>query len=422
MAAIEQLVISKAIADRDITEFQSKGVQSKHFGGHYADAWQWLVDHTTTHGSVPTERQFALAHADVGIEDTDGETVSGLTDELFNQYALEAIAEGTEEASKALNADNADEARKALQEALERSLVSANVLRDTDLVQSWQDRYTLYQTRQADDRKYYGIHTGFPTLTELTGGWTQPQFILFVGEPKRGKSMYSLVSARAANEESHKKVLYISFEMGVDEIARRYDALNTNIAVNALNAGNVTTRELDHIRKQLKLRQNLEPFLISEDQHRLTTLSAVRAKIIEHEPDLVFIDGMYMMQAESKRQLDERETLTQITRGSKHLAQEFEIPIVGTTQVLPGKVGNKARKIEAQAIGYTSSFIQDADLILGCELDQDAPNRSIIRIVEGRNVPKDYEIKVKWDWEHMLFSEYGGDFASDNEEDDWDHD
>ena len=424
MAAIEQLIISKALAERDISEFQSRGVQSKHFGGHYGEAWQWLVDHTTTHGAVPTERQFALAHADVGIEDTDAETVSGLIEELFDQYSLEAIAEGTESAASALLKDDADEARRALQEALEKSIVSGDILRDTDLVQSWEERYALYQTRQADDRKYYGIHTGFPTLTELTGGWTQPQFILFVGEPKRGKSMYSLVSARAANEESHKKVLYISFEMGADEIARRYDALNTNIAINALNSGTVTAKELDHIRKQLKLRQNLEPFLISEDQHRLTTISAVRAKIIEHTPDIVFIDGMYMMQAESKRQLDERETLTQVTRRAKHLAQEFEIPIVGTTQVLPGKVGSnkKNRKIEAQAIGYTSSFIQDPDLILGCELDPDHPKRSIIRTVEGRNVPKDYELKVMWDWDEMRFTEVGGAFESDREDDDWDHD
>ena len=422
MAAIEQLVISKVIESGDITEIQSKGVQSKHFGGHYADAWDWIVEHTTKHGAVPTERQFALAHSDVPIEDTSGETVSGLVEELYEQYAMEALAEGSQQAVDALNKDDADAARRALQDALEKSIVSGDVLKDTDLIQSWEERYDLYQTRQSDDRKYYGIHTGFPTLTELTGGWTAPQFILFVGEPKRGKSMYSLVAARAANEESHRKLLYISFEMGVDEISRRYDALNTNIAVNALNAGNITTKELDHVRRQLKLRKNLPPFILSEDQHRLTTLSAVRAKIIEHEPDIVFIDGMYMMQAEGKRQLDERETLTQITRGSKHLAQEFEIPIIGTTQVLPGKVQNKARKIEAQSIGYTSSFIQDADLILGCELDQDAPKRSIIRIVEGRNVPKDYEIKVKWDWEQMFFSEYGGDFASDSEEDDWDHD
>lgn len=407
MAAIEQLLISKVIDARDLNEVTSRGVHAEHFGGHYAEAWQWIVDHVSKHGMVPTERQFALAHSDITLEDHSQETFSGLVEELYDQYQSEALAEGAAEAVQALNADDTGGAKEALQKALERATASTDVLRDTNLVETWEDRYEEYKRRKSEERQMYGIHTGFPTLDELTGGFRAPNFILFVGEPKRGKSMYSLVAARAANEQSNKKVLYVSFEMGAEEVATRYDALNTNLAINLLNTGNVTAKELEHIRSQLKLRQGMNPFIISEDQHRMTTIGAVRAKIVEHEPDIVFVDGMYMMRGEGSRYLDERETLTQVTRGFKFLAQEFHITMVGTTQVLPGKVGNKARRIEAQAIGYTSSFIQDADLILGCELDTDVPHQSMIRIVEGRNVPKDALIKVKWDWKHMEFTEVG---------------
>jgi replicative DNA helicase len=406
-AAIEQLLISKVLAEQNLNDVTTRGVRPEHFGGHYEQAWEWLTDHVQKHGTVPTERQFALAHSDITLEDASQETVSGLVEELFNQYASEALLEGTATAMQALNSNDTGEAKEVLKNALDRATASTDTLRDTNLIETWLDRYEEYKRRKNEERKMYGIHTGFPSLDELTGGFRAPNFILFVGEPKRGKSLYSLVSARAANEESNKKVLYISFEMGSEEVATRYDALNTNLTVNLLNTGNITSNELEHIRSQLKVRQGLNPFIISEDTHRTTTVGAVRAKCIEHQPDIVFVDGMYMMRGEGTRYLDERETLTQVTRGFKFLAQELDITVVGTTQVLPGKVGNKKRKIEAQSIGYTSSFIQDADLILGCELDTDVPKQSIIRIVEGRNVPKDSIVTVKWDWQHMEFTEVG---------------
>jgi replicative DNA helicase len=418
MAAIEQLLISKVITDQSIEEVAAKGVQPKHFGGHYEDAWKWIVDYVSKHGDVPSERKFALAHANVTIEDTSTETTSGLVEELFDQYAEQAVAKGTADAVQALNKGDTDSALSALKEALDTATASTDVLRDTDLVENWLTRYEKYKARKAEERWFYGIHTGFPTLDELTGGFKAPNFILFVGEPKRGKSLYSLVSARAANEQSNKKVLYISFEMGVDEVATRYDALSSHLGVNALNNGDLSDRQLNHLHQELRLRQNKNPFIISEDQHRLTTPSAIRAKIIEHKPDIVFVDGLYMMRAdETRRVLDERETLTQVTRACKFMAQELNITFVGTTQVLPGKVTGKKRKIESHTIGYTSSFIQDSDLILGCEKDEEdsTERRYRIRVVEGRNVQKDATIDVNWDWKTMDFTEIG---PGDDEDDD----
>lgn len=409
MASIEQLLISKVLTDRDLNSVTSLGVHAAHFGGHYEEAWTWIVDYVSKHGEVPSERAFALSHSKVPIEDTSNETVSGLVNELFDQYSSNALAEGTEAAVQALNADDTSQAAYLLKEALDKATASTDVLRDTDLVENWLERYEKYKERKSNERRFYGIHTGFPTLDELTGGFKAPNFILFVGEPKRGKSLYSLIAARAAHEMSNKKVLYISFEMGVDEVATRYDALSSSLKPNVLNNGDLSDRELDRLHEEMRVRQNKNPFIISEDQHRLTTVSAVRAKCIEHQPDIVFVDGLYMMQAEGKRALDERETLTQVTRGCKFLAQELNLTFVGTTQVLPGKVQGKARKIESHTIGYTSSFIQDADLIIGCEKNQEdqEEKRYRLRIVEGRNVQKDFTIDVNWNWDNMDFTEIG---------------
>ena len=51
------------------------------------------------------------------------------------------------------------------------------------------------------------------------------------------------------------------------------------------------------------------------------------------------------------------QALTNITRSLKRLAQNQDIPVVGTTQVLSWKLGNKkSRRVTADSIGYTYLF------------------------------------------------------------------
>lgn len=103
------------------------------------------------------------------------------------------------------------------------------------------------------------------------------------------------------------------------------------------------------------------------------------------------------------------QALTNITRALKRLAQRFDVPLIGTTQVLAWKLGNKkSRQITSDSIGYTSSFAQDSDLILGVESDPDIDNQAIIRVVLARTAPKG-EVRIKWDWDNMNFTEVGED-------------
>lgn len=421
MAAIEQLLISKVITDKEVNEVVQLGVKPQHFGGHYAEAWEWIVEYTTKHGGVPTERAFSLSHSDIVIEDTSAETTSGLVAELVDQFRQEKVAQSLSEATAALNGDDTAKALQVLSEGLREASAETLVLKDTDLVGTWAERYAEYKRRHDDDRTFYGTRTGFPTLDAITGGFKNQQFILWVGEPKRGKSLFSLISAQAANGLSNKKVLYVSFEMSAEEVGGRYDALYAHVPFNDLLNGTLNRGDMDRVEEAGLLRKHRNPFVVSEDQSRLTTVAAIRAKALDLQPDLIVIDGMYMMQDDGGEE-EERKILTKVTRATKRLAQELNIPIIGTTQVLSGKVTSKSRKIESHSIGYTGSFVQDADLIIGCELDPDVPDQTILRIVEARNAAKGAVIKVQWDWSTMHFDEVGYEEDGDSHDDFWDHD
>ena len=127
------------------------------------------------------------------------------------------------------------------------------------------------------------------------------------------------------------------------------------------------------------------------------------------ETDLLVVDGVYLMDDEEGEPKGSPQALTNITRGLKRMAQKLDIPIVSTTQALSWKLNNKkTRAITADAIGYSSSFVQDADLVLGVERNPDLDDQAIIRVVAARTAPTG-EVHIKWDWENMDFSEVTAD-------------
>jgi replicative DNA helicase len=227
---------------------------------------------------------------------------------------------------------------------------------------------------------------------------------VFAGEPKRGKSLFALILANSAHIHG-KRPLFVSFEMSIEEQEARYDSLISKVPYGRILSGDLNNKDMDKIRKALSLRKNMQPFVFSEDTSSLTTLSALSSKVREYNPDVLFVDGVYLMDDEEGEPKGSPQALTNITRGLKRLAQHFDIPVVATTQVLSWKLQNrKTRAVTADAIGYTSSFAQDADLVLGVERNPDLDDQAIIRVVLARTAPTG-EVHVKWDWNTMEFEE-----------------
>ena len=209
--------------------------------------------------------------------------------------------------------------------------------------------------------------------------------------------------------------MYVSFEMSSQELASRNDAIAAKVPYGNVLTGNLTKKELNLIRQQLVLAKNQQPFIIVEDTASLSTVSSLSALVHEHKPNVLFVDGVYMMDDEHGERKGSPQAITNITRGLKRLAQKYNIPLVATTQVLSWKIGNKtSRTITGDSIGYSSSFVQDSDLVLGVESDPESPdNQSIIRVVLARAAAKG-QIKVHWDWSTMTFCEVGDEDDDDD--------
>jgi predicted ATP-dependent serine protease len=295
-----------------------------------------------------------------------------------------------------------------LSKGLQEASVDTVRLRDFDIVQGWEERFKRYEEMRATPNSLRGIPTGFAGLDRITHGFRPQQFVVLCGEPKRGKSLFELIFANACHIWGLPP-LFVSFEMSVDEQTSRVDALAANVPYDRILSGDLSDAEMYRIKRSMIHRKNMHPFMMSEDSSSLTTVGALAGKIQEYRPAALYVDGIYLMDDENGEAKGTPQALTNISRGLKRLAQKYDIPVIGTTQVLEWKLANKrTRAITGGAIGYTSSFLQDADLILGAERNPDIDNQAIIRVVEARTAPR-AEIHVQWDFTTMTFEEI--DFA-----------
>ena len=145
--------------------------------------------------------------------------------------------------------------------------------------------------------------------------------------------------------------------------------------------------------------ENKIPFHLVDAVNGIT-VSALAAKIEQLKPDIVFVDGVYLMMDELTGEMNTPQAITNVTRAMKRLAQRIDKPIVITTQTLLWKM--RAGKVTADSIGYSSSFFQDSDVILGLEPVEEDDTIRMLKVVASRNCPPK-ETSLTWRWETGCF-------------------
>jgi replicative DNA helicase len=226
----------------------------------------------------------------------------------------------------------------------------------------------------------------------VTGGLQPEQLITLVGLPKGGKSSAMLKLAMNTRDSGH-RILFVTFEMSIEEQKDRMASLIGNVSLTHILNGSITPAEQRRIEDGFKLRKSLEGFTMVHDRTSVMTVSGIRAKIQEYRPSIIYIDGVYLMDDENGEPFGSPRALTNITRTLKRLAQSEKVCIVISTQAL----AYRAKKgMTVDSIGYSSSFLQDSDVVLGVE-QTPTQHISVFKVMASRSGPKmDTTIRVDW--------------------------
>lgn len=395
MASNEHRILCKVITEKTIQPLLNRGVTEYWF--YLPDeraAFAWIKEHHEKYGNTPsrTTVQHKLGK-DYKIYAVP-ETFDYLLDEMANS-ARWSHAKGTVlDVTDHLNDNDTDGAVRELEEGLTRirsfSPVSTHLVNSMDhdrLEERW-DEYDRRKTTTG----LIGFSTGFPTIDAATLGLQKGQLVTILGQPKAGKTSILIVIANHIYAEYEVPVLFTTFEMSVRELENRQEALMAKVNFTRLQQGALTKLEEKAYDDWLTMAQTTYtwPFHFM-DISAGGTVSAVEAMIDKHDPAVVFIDGIYMMTDEVTGEQNSWEAITNITRSLKRVAAKREKPIVINSQALRSK--SKGERLSTHSAGYSSSFGQDSDVVIGIERVQPARGEDetthayerILRILASRN-------------------------------------
>lgn len=295
------------------------------------------------------------------------------------------------------DAQKAQDPKKALEEIQAYALAIADVQsagRDVSWTRTVDERVAFYEHRKAQGG-LLGLATPWPSLNYATQGISKGQYVGVVAKAKIGKTW--VLSILAAHFHSlGLKVGFFSKEMGSEEIMERLDAYFAKLPFSDLHAA----RLMDHVYKEylqkLELLRGMHDLWIFSDDDG-AGVASVAAKAKKYKPDIILIDGFYLMEDDRKaRQREER--LTNTSRDLKRLCRRTGIPVVVSAQI-HGKEGH---------IMYTSALMQDCDWVAEFSQTQDMRTLQPPQMkaaLKAHRQGGDWEKILNWDLVNMNFAE-----------------
>jgi len=409
MAADNEVrLLSRAIRTRDISSMLEAGVQDDWFFVEENKAvWRFIRQHWTRYQEVPTGITVLDNFPTYRLLAVD-DNLDYLLDQLIEYRKRQSTISVVQDASEAIASGDHNAAIAVLGQGVARLLdEGARETTDIDLTDNATQRFEEYLNVKTRQNGLLGIATGFKTIDQATAGLQPGQLITIIAPPKTGKSVLALQVAVNVHKDGFVP-LFQSFEMNNIEQQHRHDAMRAHIAHSRLIRGALNKDEETRYMKVLEEMETMHKFYLT-DAVSAMTVTGLSAKIDKLRPDIVFVDGVYLMVDEITGEQNSPQALTNITRGLKQLAMAKKIPIVISTQVLLWKM--KKKQVSADAIGYSSSFYQDSDVILGLQKqDEEDDTSRELRIVASRNCgPASSDLL--WDWEEGKFEEYGSLFG-----------
>jgi replicative DNA helicase len=402
----EKKLLSKAILGRDIVPLLMRNVNLNWFGDDDDKrVWTFVRDHYSKYGECPTQDVIHNNYPTYVILDNVYDSLDYLIDSVVEQRRKISTVNMIREAVNSIDKDqNHEDALLKLQRGLirlEDDGLSGST--DIDLTKDPLRRWDDYLERKDLPNGLRGIPTGFPTIDQATSGLQNGQLVVIIAPPKTGKSTLALQVALNLHREHGKVPMFQSFEMSNIEQENRYDAMRSLISHHRLLTGTLTQDEEARYKKILEGLEKIDHKFWLVDSAAGSTVSGIASKIQTLQPDIVFIDGVYLMIDEQSGEANTPQALTNITRSLKRLAQRFNKPIVITTQVLTWKM--KKGNVTADSIGYSSSFFQDADIILGLQReDENVDDTRLLKVVASRNSGP-AEVTLEWQWNEGRFRE-----------------
>ena len=215
------------------------------------------------------------------------------------------------------------------------------------------------------------LKTALTDLDKKIGGLHKSDLIIIAGRPSMGKTAFatniaSNICMDKLNLKKKNNVLFFSLEMSSEQLATRLLSEMSKIPSEKIRTGNISKMDFENLLKSSEKIKNLSLFI---DDSPALTLSAIRSRSRRLKRkdglDLIIIDYLQLISSESRNLNDNRvKEISEITRGLKAIAKEFNIPVIALSQLSRKVEDREEKRPQLADLRESGSIEEDADLVV----------------------------------------------------------
>lgn len=375
------------------TYLEAEGVSDKVFVDNEADVYNMMRNHFIEFGRWPDLR--TITHetkAEFGKY--PDEPVEYWVVQVKTRHEQKLVLEGVSEIQSRARTGDLGLAKEKLKDLiidLEGREKRATISDMRDAVGSAIEHHDRIQR---SGRDIWGVPFGLEYLDQVSGGGQPGDMVALVGRPEQGKSFFMLAFANAAYDDE-RKPLFITMEMVTMQQAMRFGALRSHVTLDNFQRGKMSFWGRG---RMVEAMQSMEkPFPVLQASFS-TTIEEVRLITQEIEPDILYVDGAYLLRTR-KQYPSLTERIGEVAERLKQMAIDLGIPVVASYQF------NRAGPGRLENIGRSDLIGQLGSIVLSLKedekpLDGSKPLYRMLEIIKGR-AGEWGVIKVLYDMKRM---------------------
>ena len=353
----------------------------------HGDAYKFITSHFDTYGEFPSVE--ALCENYPTLDPSAQSLNLDYALDVFQKQILFRQIVGAFQSNKELISV---EPKQALSKIM-NTLSDIEIVYDEDVVEynnKAEDRLDVWKNRR-QLRKLngglVGIPTSFPSINAAGVGWMPGELISLYARPTVGKTWMCVHAAATAVAKGFRTLL-ISTEMPTNQISLRTDVvlanmMGFNLSHRAIRAGDQIDegeyqRFLDAIHDQ--------QLLICDHIEGATSISVenIAGLIRKHKPELVVIDGIYLINTGVGNRKAMWEQSHSGFYGMKNLAQTTNTPIFVSTQA-NRDAAHMYSPPRPDQVAFGDALIRASDVAMAMSLVEDEDNKRLVQFQKYRD-------------------------------------
>lgn len=235
------------------------------------------------------------------------------------------------------------------------------------------------------DQKPSYTPTPWYDLNQFIYGVRDGGMYVIAADTGGGKTIVALQIARSLAVE--RPVLYVSLEMGREEIAARLAAQTGQVFLGAINRHQLSKSDWEALNRHRAEIARLPLSIVTSDE--VSTIPQIKAKVratarrFKRNP-VVIVDYLQLLSSHERVENRQQE-VAGFSRSLKLAAQQWNVPVIALSQLRRGQAGQKKQEPSLHDLRESGQIANDADVVLLLHRKAVKQAADELKVIVGKN-------------------------------------